>query len=236
MITVSIVSHGHGPMVAALIENLRLFPAVRQIILTLNIPEPFDGKLEETVQIIHNVLPKGFGANHNYAFELCTQPYFCVLNPDIEFVDNPFPILLNYSQKFSISLLAPIIVSSTGVSEDSARIFPSWLGLLKKLFFSFEGKWSLELDIPINYPDWVAGMFMLFDSEKFRKIKGFDERYFLYYEDVDICRRIKTSGNSVGLCTEAKVIHHARRTSRTNIKFMIWHIQSMLRYLFSKSF
>ena len=236
MITVSIVSHGHGPMVTALIENLRSFPVVRQIITTLNIPEPFDGKPDEIVQIIHNVLPKGFGANHNYAFEFCSQPYFCVLNPDIEFEDDPFPELLNCLQKFNISLLAPIIVSSTGVSEDSARVFPTWLGLLNKLFFSFKGTWPLELDKSVNYPDWIAGMFMLFDSKKFRQIKGFDEKYFLYYEDVDICRRIKSSGNSVGLCTGAKVIHHARRTSRTNIKFMFWHIRSMFQYLFSKSF
>lgn len=234
MIAVSIVSHGHGSMVSTLVEQLLTFPMVRQIILTLNIPEVFDVKPSENILIIHNMSPRGFGANHNKAFEFSNQPFFCVLNPDIDFLDDPFPELLNCSQKFNLSLIAPIIISSTGVAEDSARIFPTWYGLVKKLFLSENGSWPLEIDEPVNFPDWIAGMFMLFESSIYKKINGFDEKYFLYYEDVDICRRMKTYRYLIGLVTGSKVIHHARRTSRTNIKFMLWHIQSMFRFLLSK--
>jgi hypothetical protein len=131
-----------------------------------------------------------------------------------------------------MALVAPIILSSSGDIEDSARKFPTLYSLLKKFLFSIDGKWPLEHDENINYPDWVAGMFMLFDSKKFIDIKGFDNKYFLYYEDVDICRRIKLGGYSLCLCTQVKVIHNARRTSRKNIKYMFWHIRSIFRFLF----
>ena len=232
MITVSLVTHGHGNMVSNLVEQLRTFSSVRQIILTVNIAESLEHKCDDLVQVIQNSQPIGFGANHNNAFYFCNQQYFCVLNPDIVFLEDPFPYLLNCLQQFNIALAAPIILSSSGDIEDSARKFPTFYSLLKKFLFSIDGKWPLEHDKNINYPDWVAGMFMLFDSKKFNDIKGFDTRYFLYYEDVDICRRIKLAGYSLGLCIQAKVIHNARRTSRKNIKYMFWHIRSIFRFLF----
>jgi len=219
-------------MVGLLVDQLLCFPVIRQIILTFNLPESFERKHDEIVQIIHNAQPKGFGANHNSAFVFCSQPFFCVLNPDIEFLNDPFLGLLNSLQTFNLSLVSPIIISSSGSIEDSAREFPTWLGLFKKLFFSIEGRWPLVLDKSVNFPDWVAGMFMLFESDKFLKIKGFDEKYFLYYEDVDICRRIKSCGYRLGLYTGVKVIHNARRTSRTNIKYMLWHLRSMFRFFY----
>ena len=231
MIAVSIVSHGHGIMLESLIAQLNTFPLISQILITFNIPESFDYKQFKSIEIINNISPKGFGANHNSAFSMCSQPFFCVLNPDIEFLYDPFPELLRCSQVYNDSLLAPIIISPSGVVDDSARIFPTLSGLLNKLFFAKNGTWSLELDKSVNYPDWVAGMFMMFDSDIFLKIKGFDEKYYLYYEDVDICRRIKSCGYRLGLCTGVKVIHNARRSSRTNIKFMLWHLRSMFRFL-----
>jgi GT2 family glycosyltransferase len=231
MITVSIVSHGHGEMVDRLIEQLRNVESVSQIILTLNIPQLIKIKNNEKITIIQNEMPFGFGANHNNAFKLCTQPFFCVLNPDIELVEDPFPTLLECIKQQSLCLTAPIIVSSSGTIEDSARAFPTWSSLLRKLFFSFEGRWPLDLKKSVNYPDWVAGMFMLFTSIGYKEIDGFDTNYFLYYEDVDICRRIRMRGYEIGLCTKVKAIHDAQRTSRKNIKFLTWHLNSVVRFL-----
>lgn len=235
MITASIVSHGHGEMVERLIGQLQKIETVSQIILTLNIPERIQIKNNEKLTIVHNNMPFGFGANHNNAFKLCTQAFFCVLNPDIELLEDPFPTLLECIKQQSFSLVAPIIVSSSGSIEDSVRIFPTWSSLLRKLFFSFEGRWPLVMDKSINCPDWVAGMFMLFDSMIYKEIEGFDTNYFMYYEDVDICRRARNHGYQIGLCTKVKAIHDAQRTSRKNIKFLFWHIKSMLRFLLLSS-
>lgn len=232
MITVSIVSHGHGLMVTNLIEQLRCFPSIRQIILIRNIPEPFNINADDLLLIITNPLPIGFGENHNNAFKICSQPYFCVLNPDILFTEDPFPVLLKCLKINNIASLAPIIISRSGKIEDSARFYPDAVSLLRKLFFFENGRWPLDLNKALNYPDWVAGMFMLFPYYLYKEIGGFDERYFLYYEDVDICRRIRSKGYQIALCTQVKVIHNAQRTSRNNIKFMFWHLKSLFRFLF----
>ena len=235
MIAISIVSHGHGPLVEKLINQLLDLPLVHQIILTLNIPESLIIKSFDSIQIIHNINPVGFGHNHNNAFLLSTQTFFCVLNPDIEFTEDPFPELIKCLQNENTALAAPLIISSDHSIEDSSRYFPTLSSILKKFFFSYDGRWPLDFNQTLNHPDWVAGMFMLFPSSSYKQIGGFDENYFLYYEDVDICRRIRNSGQQIALCTEVQVIHNARRTSRKNIKFMYWHVKSLCRYLFLKS-
>jgi len=59
------------------------------------------------------------------------------------------------------------------------------------------------------HPDWAGGMFLLFPRTLFEGLGGFDERYFLYYEDVDICARLTLLGRRVVLCPRARVVHHA---------------------------
>ena len=71
---------------------------------------------------------------------------------------------------------------------------------------------------------------MLFDSEAFRALKGFDERFFLYYEDVDICARVWQSGAMAVGYAAATITHDARRASRREWQHMRWHAQSMARY------
>lgn len=71
---------------------------------------------------------------------------------------------------------------------------------------------------------------MLFRSEDFRRLQGFDEKFFLYYEDVDICARAWKSGMKVLACPSVSVIHDAQRASRRNLQHMKWHAASMMRY------
>jgi GT2 family glycosyltransferase len=76
----------------------------------------------------------------------------------------------------------------------------------------------------------MAGMFMLFRSELYRAVKGFNEAYFLYYEDADLCRRLHRAGKSVIYNPKAEIIHDARRASHTNPRLAFHHISSALRY------
>ena len=77
---------------------------------------------------------------------------------------------------------------------------------------------------------------MLFRREVFEKLRGFDERYFLYYEDVDLCARLNLQGYAVALCPAATVVHHAQRSSHQSIKYLRWHLLSMLRFFVSLPF
>lgn len=231
MITVSVVSHGHGIMVKGLLAQLRNCPEVIRIILTLNVPEDLSIVANDVVQIVCNSAPKGFGANHNAAFALCDTRYFCVLNPDISLDENPFPALLGSLEQSHAALVAPLILSAEGKVEDSARRFPIFFSLLRKVVGGDGGRYSIEPGQPSFCPDWVAGMFMLFRSKAFIALKGFDEDYFLYYEDVDICKRTWLMGQRVVVCPSVHAVHDARRASHRNLKHLRWHLASMLRYL-----
>lgn len=234
MISVSIVSHGHGVMLAWLLQDLARHSAgyVRECLLTLNIPEPlpFDPSAYPfTVRLIENSQPLGFGANHNRAFELSQGEFFCVLNPDIRLLADPFAQLLGCFGEAAVALAVPLVVDSQGRIEDSARRFPSPFRILCKAFGRCYGG-DYEVGEALLHPEWVGGMFMLFPHDSFAAINGFDELFFLYYEDVDLCFRLRLGGRDIVLNPAVRVVHDAQRASRRQLQYLRWHSASMLRY------
>lgn len=233
MICISVVSHGHGIMVDHLVERLLSFPEVSQILLTRNIQESSKLRSSDRIEIITNKVPLGFAANHNAAFFLkCNEPLFCVLNPDIELPNNPFPGLLDCLEATGAALIAPKVVAPDGTLEDSIRRFPTIRSLLAKIFKSSEGCHEEVVGQSFFFPEWVAGMFMLYNVTAFKAIGGFDPNYFLYYEDVDICVRLWRDGYRIVACPTVSVLHAARRESRHNWRFLRWHLASMARYFY----
>jgi len=234
VIDISVVNHAHGNMVGNLVAKLKTFPEVGQIIVTRNIPDS-DGVVEtEKTLITQNTVPKGFGANHNAAFAHATAPYFCVLNPDIDLPANPFPALLAVLEGSDAPMVAPGVVNSAGSPEDSARRFPTLRQLSSKLLGGHDGRYVLQPTQGPTPVDWVAGIPMLFRTEDFKAIGGFDEKFFLYYEDVDICARLWKAGRPVMVCPQVQVVHDAQRASRKNWQFMKWHAASMARYFWKR--
>lgn len=242
LIHISVVSHGQGSLVHQLLDDLKSTSVAGTIhvTLTLNIYEtlPFtQASFPFPLEVIINSEPKGFGANHNSAFvhQQKSSTFFCVLNPDIRFYKNPFPALVACLENFKIGLSAPLVVDQNGIVEDSARVFPTPFKILCKALGRCKGSDYVFRDENI-FPDWVGGMFMLFKKETFEQLNGFNERYFLYYEDVDLCARLKLMGGELALCPTAQVVHNAQRSSHSSLKYLKWHISSMLRFFCSKVF
>ena len=235
-VTVSVVSHGHGSMVTKLISQLLEYEQINKIILTLNIPESLDLDVDDRVVIVKNAELKGFGGNHNIAFQLCRTPFFCVLNPDIIFNDNIFPHLLESIGGKNVGVVAPLVRAPAGGIEDSIRRFPTLTMILKKVMGYDEGPYVISEYVETFNPDWVAGMFMLYPAKSFDFVGGFDEKFFLYYEDVDICAQLWLAGLEVKVCTSVSVIHDAQRASHRNLSHLKWHVSSFLRYLFRYAF
>ena len=229
-VCVSIVSHGHGAMVEGLVNTLLGFSEVGQLILTLNVPENLIFPDDSRIKRLENANTKGFGANHNAAFKMCREAFFCVLNPDSEFSTNPFPVLLETLKLERAAVAAPLVVSPSGSIEDSMRYFPRPVTLLMKFLSGADGRYSAKSGQEHFFPEWCAGMFMLFRSRDFERLSGFDERYFLYYEDVDICVRAWRLGLKVAACPRVSVVHDARRASRRSACHLRWHLASMARY------
>jgi len=231
MIAASIVSHGHGAMVCGLAEDLIGCPEVTRVIITQNIPEQMTYPEDPRVEIIRNAKPRGYGANQNTAFAATEAPFFCVLNPDIRLKENPFSQLLSVFNDQSVALVAPKIIAPDGSEEDSARKFPTARDLLSKALGGHDGTYSDNLVSRPIHPDWLAGMFLLVRGDAFQKVGGFDKSFFLYYEDVDLCWRLRRSGFEIMQDRSLSVVHDARRESRRNMKFARWHLASMVRYL-----
>lgn len=233
LVAVSIVSHGQGAMVEALLGDLEAISSVGQVILTQNLPEPdieCPKSLEPRLTIIRNPRPIGFAANHNQAFRECRSPYFAVVNPDVRLIADPFPKLVEAIELPRCGLAAPIVRDPNGALEDSARAFPTPLSLLRKLLRIEDGRHMvLDGDHPVPV-DWAAGMFLVFAQEVFGRIRGFDEKFFLYYEDVDICARLGREGLQVMVHPGTAIVHAAQRASRKRPKYMAWHLASMARY------
>ncbi len=236
-ITLSVVSHGQTALVNQLLRDLRPLARGRlRVVVTLNIPDATplaEADVALPTEVIVNRRARGFGANHNAAFERCRTPYFCVANPDIRLAADPFPALLEQLADPAAGVAGPLVRSDLGGVEDSARRFPTAASLLKKLFVE-----RRQPDYPTNRGalnvDWVAGMFMLFSADAYRRVGGFDEAFFLYYEDVDICRRLARAGKRVIYDPRAEVVHAARRASRRDLRYARYHAASLLRFLMKR--
>lgn len=238
LIAVSVVSHGQGELVAKLLEDLARCSCISEIILTQNIPEceiVCPVSLRTRVRVIRNDQPLGFAANHNQAFRLCDSSMFAVLNPDIRFEGDPFPLLMHAIAVSGAAIVAPAVRNPHGALEDSIRRFPTFSGLVSKVLRLSSGSIHFDAESEQFCPDWVAGMFMLFRRDAYADLAGFDEDFFLYYEDVDICVRAWRAGMKIVVCPTVSVVHDARRDSHRSLRHMRWHLASMARY-FAKHF
>jgi GT2 family glycosyltransferase len=232
-ITLSVVSHGQGNLIRNLFEDIsRRIDVSYEIILTLNIPED-EGFISEfpqlPIQVIRNAKAKGFGANHNAAFLMSTADHFAVVNPDIRADEVVLRPLLKVLSVGGVGACGPAIYSSCGKLEDSARRFPTIGALLKRRLVGTMGPDYVLQDCP-SPVDWLGGMFIVFKKEAFAMVGGFDEKYFMYLEDTDICRRLSKLGFRVMLHPGCKLIHEAQRASRKSWRHMRWHLASAVRF------
>ena len=239
-LTISIVSHGQADMIKKVLGDfmkLSIEPAA--VIITHNLPE--DAQIDPDaysfkVKIIANRSPQGFGANHNAAFEAGSSEFFCVMNPDVRLDMNPFPLLMESVSSGHIGIAAPLVSNESGAVEDSARYFVTPGQLIGRIFRKRAGiiPELLRRDCPgLMHPDWIAGICMMFHTDTFRAVGGFDEGYRLYYEDVDICARMRIKGFEIALCPKARIIHYTQNERFRNIRHLHWHIASVARYFSS---
>jgi N-acetylglucosaminyl-diphospho-decaprenol L-rhamnosyltransferase len=230
----SVVSHGQSALLRHLLTDLRqLADESHEIILTLNIPED-ERFLEDfralPIRLVRNDAIKGFGANHNAAFALSRGDTFVVVNPDIRAPNLNLRALRAALDAPGVGACAPVVLSSRGTVEDSARKFPTFSRLAYRTLTRRrvpDYRWNAE-QIAV---DWVAGMFVAFRRDAFQAVGGFDERFFMYLEDADICRRLKRRGWATVLQPACTVVHDAQRDSHRKLGHLRRHVVSAARYL-----
>ncbi|HVL07570.1 MAG TPA: glycosyltransferase [Burkholderiaceae bacterium] len=239
MLTVSVVSHGQGQLLRPLLDQLDIQAASipMRVVLTENLgpailpdfaPQHFE------LKVLRNPAPKGFGANHNAAFDYCIGDHFAVLNPDVRLERDSMRHLVDQvCQRPGVA--GPRVVTTNGSVEDSARRLPSVRRLVRRVIMN-ERLPDYDVKNTVQSVDWLAGMCMVFDRRSFAIVEGFDERYHLYCEDVDICLRLHLAGLNVTWVQSAIVEHSARRDSHRNLRYLLWHVRSVLRLLVSPAY
>lgn len=232
-INLSIISHQQSHIIKDILDELSNNNNIfNKIIITINAKENFESLKEFKHLPIHfivNEIPKGFGENHNYAYKLHECDYFAVINPDVKLKKINFLNLIKYFEFRDVHIVAPTAVDEKNNIQDNARRFPSVLSPIIRKLGIYNKNYYVDSE-KYTYVDWLSGMFMIIKSSVFEKIKGFDENYFMYYEDVDICRRIKMNGGKVMRINTEKIFHVGQRNSHKKVKYFLIHIKSMFYY------
>ena len=166
----------------------------------------------------------GFGAGCNVGAHTASGDQLLVMNADVVFTKDAIERLLAHLERDpTIAVVGPRIMSD-GAVQPSARAFPSLrTGLFGRRSFATRillraGRLPTELRPTKGLAgtvDWVSGACMLIKAEAFREIGGFDEDYWMYWEDADLCRRLTQDGWKVEYEPEA-VVHHATGASGTS--------------------
>ncbi|MBP5995701.1 MAG: glycosyltransferase family 2 protein [Crocinitomicaceae bacterium] len=237
-ISISIVNHQHGILVTDLLSDLlKLNYFELEIIVTNNV----DDYLVESyvmannnIIYIKNIIPFGFGKNHNNAFKISSGDYFIVLNPDVRIKSIDFTRLVNYFNiNQQVFCITPKVVDVKGNLEDSVRDFPSIIDLMVRFVFHRTKFYHESIITPTKIP-WAAGIFLMFSRDKYEYLNGFDERYFMYMEDVDICYRISRKHGDLIYFPEVEIVHDARRNNRKKLKHFFWHLKGVFRFFNKK--
>ncbi|MBL0455918.1 glycosyltransferase family 2 protein [Aeromonas enteropelogenes] len=187
----------------------------------------------------------GFGANNNKNFLHCKNVLgmkpcdsFIVLNPDViiksDDIDEVVDKVSNGCDLLGINLYKD---ERFTVYDNSVRYYPTLFSFIKS-FIGFGNntvidKRNISSDIKV---DWFAGSFMAFKSNHYENLNGFDEGYFMYCEDIDICLRSRLIGKNAIYTPDIKAIHKAQHKNRNIFtKHFLWHIKSSLRFLIKKN-
>jgi GT2 family glycosyltransferase len=237
-VTVSIVSHGDSKKVIRLLSSICKFEQAKsiQVIVTDNLGheiQEVDDAPWLSLEILRNEATLGFARNHNQAFQLATGKYFCILNPDVIFKEEIFHPLILLLENKQADIVAPRIEDSDTTLQDSYRKFPTPFQIIQRRLPGYRFSHPSPDTSGLVQPDWIAGIFMLMKSESYRNLNGFDEKYRLYFEDVDFCARAQLTGLKLLVDTNVHVQHNAQRSSRKKLIYLLWHIQSAFRFFSS---
>lgn len=184
---------------------------------------------------------KGFGFGHN-ANLLETNGYGIIFNPDIILSENHLIEMVKHlTEHPECGLLAPKILNEDGTTQYLIRnhlnVFDYMLRFIpfkfvKKMFSKRLAKFECR-DLPDDQDSFVrmiSGSFMVVDLDKFNEINGFDARYFMYFEDNDLCRKMEQAGYRAIYSPQFSVVHLYERGAVKSRKLFFVFLQSMRKY------
>jgi len=244
MIYLSVVSHGH----IDIIKSLNSLPKLAKdkevkVCVKDNLKDPALEQYcqDNDIDYVTSYEIMGFGENNNFVYDFYSgvikdDDFFVVFNPDVDVSAEKLKIATNImlEQQAEIATINLYRDVEFLVPDNSIRYFPN----VRDFFTSyFMGKNTTIINKGnIHEPqfvDWAAGSFLLFKSGFFHKLKGFNCKYFMYCEDVDICwRAYSLFSQKVLFIPSIKGLHYAQFNNRRFLsKHFFWHVKSALIFL-----
>ncbi|QTH72544.1 glycosyltransferase family 2 protein [Pseudoalteromonas xiamenensis] len=243
---ICVVSHGHARYIldnkelAELSEFDNVDIVVRDNLGELSLKEYC---AQNGFAYLHSPLPLGFGDNNNAVFDygvrelgFTDQDWFLMINPDVLIEKEQFKALiveLNEGRRdfYTINLYKD---HGFTIPENSVRYFAGFLSLFNPILLrpinSIYDKSVLEDN---SYVEWASGAFLCIKFGVFGRVGGFDSRYFMYFEDVDLCFRLKEQGVYLTYLKNIKAIHCGQYKNRSLFsKHFRWYLSSLFRFLF----
>lgn len=245
----SVVSHNHLAVLKSMkcIEEL----AKRYNVVLKNNVEGESASINEycksnNIHLIDDLYGNGFGANNNIAYSYCCDrlgmhddDIFIVLNPDVIIDSDSVEKLVATMFEHKIMLASITLYKDADqITRDfSVRYFPKLYTFVSS-FLGFPNKTLIRVPMEnLTTVDWAAGSFLAFNVGHYRKLRGFDECYFMYCEDIDICYRSQKIGCAMKYIPYICAVHLAKHQNRKLFsKHFYWHAKSAIRFLFSKHF
>jgi N-acetylglucosaminyl-diphospho-decaprenol L-rhamnosyltransferase len=182
----------------------------------------------------------GFGraVNRGLAAALDAE-YVCILNPDAVLASGAIDALISFLDEHEhVAVVGPQVRNLDGSVYPSARSFPKPLTALGHAFLGVVWKdnpiSNRYRNTDLNCPDWVSGTAMMARRVALDQVSGFDERYFMYVEDLDLCWRLRRQGWQIGYCADAVVTHEIGGSSgndrRSDRRLIVEHHRSAWRF------
>lgn len=193
---------------------------------------------KEYPEVIYEKMEKniGFGGGHNYVLPLLDSRFHAIVNPDIILTEDSFSALLDFMKDETIGMAVPRMTDEEGnlqavyrreltVADMGIRMFLSSHFRKRQEYHTMQ---DMDYGKPFDVP-FAQGSFLFIRTELFRRLAGFDKRYFMYMEDADLCRQVNKVSRLV-YCPDTTVIHKWERGSHKDKTLLKIHISSMFRY------
>lgn len=218
-VTVSIVSGGDPALLLDCLASIAEAAggASVEVVVVDNASEsglPEVAAAHPHVRIVRNRTRRGFGANHNAVAGSACGRHLFVLNDDTVLHPGCIERLSRFlDQNGSVGAAGPRIYHADGRRQPSAFHFPTPARVALTSLTLQRAGWVLSDTERIRAVDWVHGAAMMIRMDAFRQAGGFDERFFMYLEDVDLCRRLAGLGWRIAFFPPASLVHLENRST-----------------------
>lgn len=179
----------------------------------------------------------GFGKGHNQLLDIIDSEYHAIVNPDIIFCEDSFIKIINWMDEFDdIGMTIPLLTDEKGTKQEVYRreltVFDMFNRMFLKSIFKERANRHVMVDMDYSKPFQVPfgqGSFLVIRTRLFKRLGGFDDGFFMYCEDADLCKRVNQVSKLM-YYPDARVIHKWEKGSHKNITLFKYHFKSMIYY------